>query len=158
MTNQRCVIIVSPALTAEQERPKKNKEERKKVEEKNARKLLEHNRRLDEATLRSKEERKAALSAKEAEIKKAKKENEEIPEKMASLEAQVRSNTEQTPQNSARKRKSSAASTSSASDLQCSQAWEDVLNTITRTRETTVVENLGSNRAPGKRIIKQKTR
>ena len=156
LTNQRCVIIVTPALTAKQERLKKNEEERKKAEEEKAKKLLEHKKRLDEAVSRSKEEKKAALSAKDAEIKKAMKENKELLQKIASLEAQVRSKTEQTPQSSARKRKSSTASTSSASDLQCSQAWEDVLNTITRTRESSVVENLGANRKPGKRSIKRK--
>ena len=99
LTNQRCVIIVTPALTAKQERLKKNEEERKKAEEEKAKKLLEHKKRLDEAVSRSnKEERKAVLSAKDAEIKKAMKENKELLKKIASLEAQIRSSTEQTPQ------------------------------------------------------------
>jgi septal ring factor EnvC (AmiA/AmiB activator) len=156
LTNQRCVIIVTPALTAKQERLKKNEEERKNAEEEKARKLLERKKQADEANARSIEERKAVLSAKDAQIKYAEKEKKELLKEIASLKATIRSSTERTPHKSARKRKSSATSTSSASNLQCSQAWEDVLNTTKRTRETSVVENLGANRDPGKRSIKRK--
>ncbi len=38
----------------------------------------------------------------------------------------------------------------------CSQAWEGLVNTMTRTRETSVMDNLGANRDPGKRSIKRK--
>ena len=117
---------------------------------------MERKRQADEANARSIEERKAVLSAKYAKIKNAEKEKKELLKKIASLKATIRSSIERTPQNSARKRKSSATSTSSASNLKCSQAWEGVLNTITRTRETSVVENLGANRDPGKRSIKRK--
>ena len=156
LTNQRRVIIVTPALTAKQERLKKNEEERKKAEEDKARKLFDRKRQADEANARSIEERKAVLSAKDAKIKNAEKEKKELLKKIASLKATIRSSIERTPQNSARKRKSSATSSSSASNLKCSQAWEGVLNTITRTRETSVVMNLGANRDPGKQSIKRK--
>ena len=156
LTNQRRVIIVTPALTAKQERLKKNEEERKKAEEEKARKLLERKKRADEANARSIEERKAVLSAKDAKIKNAEKEKKELLKEIASLKATIRSSTERTPHKSARKRKSSATTTSSASNLKCSQALEGVLITTKRTREIRVVENLGANRDPGKRSIKRK--
>ena len=103
LTNQRCVIIVTPALTAKQERLKKNEEERKKAEEDKARKLFDRKRQADEANARSIEERKAVLSAKDAKIKNAEKEKKELLKEIASLKATIRSNTERTPQNSTRK-------------------------------------------------------
>ena len=156
LTHQRCVIIVTAALTARQERLRKNEEERKKAEEEEAKKQLERQRQLGEASLNKEAHRKEVLRSKDAEIKDLKKRLKESEAKIASLEAQIRSNTEQTSQNSARKRKLSAASTSSAPNLQCSQAWEGLVNTMTRTRETSVMDNLGANRDPGKRSIKRK--
>ena len=97
LTSQRRVIIVTPALTAEQERLKKNEEERKKAEEEKTRKLLKAKGGSMKPTRPLSRERKAALSAENAEIKSARKENKELLKKIVSLEATIRSSIERTP-------------------------------------------------------------
>lgn len=90
MTQQRCVILTTPTLTAKQARLKKNEEERKKNEKEKQKQRNQVDIDIRRGQIALEERKKKELVDLKAKNERALAENEELRRKIASLEAQER--------------------------------------------------------------------
>ena len=158
MTQQRCVILVTPTLTDKQALLKRNEEKRKKNEEEKQKKreqiqldmargqiALEERRKKELADLKAANERyRAELQEKDRQIDLMKRENGAIREG--------------SPRKKGQKRKNAPSTSSSASNGGQEGFSDGMLRTLTTTFENKVVESLGRDRGEGKRAVKPKLR
>lgn len=158
LTQQRCVILVTPTLTDKQALLKRNEEKRKKNEEEKQKKREQVQLDMARGQIALEERRKKELADLKAAIERC---QAELQEKDRQIDLMKRENgaiREGSPRKKGQKRKNAPSTSSSASNGGQEGFSDGMLRTLTTTFENKVVESLGRDRGEGKRAVKPKLR
>ena len=156
LSQQRCVLLTTPTLTAKQARLKKNEEERKKKAKEEEEKKKQVQIDIGRGQLAFEERKKKELADLKAKNVRDQAEIEGLRKQIALYEAKERQKDARNTPKKAQKRKKTPSNSSFASNGGQEGFSDGMLRTLTTTFENKVVENMGRDRGEGKRLVKRK--